>query len=272
MGDATTETSPAIPYFSSGRSYAKLTDNNFEEWSMNINADLTSKGLHWESSGVSTRSSSSTADKDRRAYAEIVLTCTQRFQRLIKDCKTGQDAMAKLEAQHKLTCKANLVPLQQALYNLKKLHNESVTAYADRAEGMHDQYLAAGGKMEDAQLALLFQSGLPDTPMFNGVTTAMTVSGKTFSLQEMVNHLLPIELKGNQADNQAFGAFTKSFGGKCHSCGKPGHKARTCQSPGDKPFCTYCRKTGHSKEDCRKRDGASKAPNYSTLALKVGSA
>ncbi|WIA14829.1 hypothetical protein OEZ85_003311, partial [Tetradesmus obliquus] len=172
--------------------------------------------------------------------------------RLIKDCKAGQDALAKLEAQHKLTCKANLVPLQQALYNLKKLHSESI---------------AAGCKMEDAQLALLFQSGLPDTPMFNGVTTAMTVSGKTFSLQEMVNHLLPIELKVNQTDNQAFGAFTKSFGGKCHFCGKPGHKARTCQSPGDKPFCTYCRKTGHSKEDCRKRDGASKAPNYSTLAM-----
>jgi hypothetical protein len=67
MGDAS-DNSVYVPYSSSNRNSIKLNDSNYVEWSINMNADLICKGVHWETTatGPSTRSSGSTAsDKDR---------------------------------------------------------------------------------------------------------------------------------------------------------------------------------------------------------------
>jgi hypothetical protein len=186
--------------------------------------------------------------------------------------------MAKLEAHHKETCKAKLVPLQRDLYHLEMLPTESVTSYADRAQDMFEQYITAGGKMSDSELTQVYQAGLPD--VYDSVISAMSISGKTFTLHEIVNHLLPIELKVNKAAecvrNPAYGSYHKPFRGTCNNCGKSGHKERNCRerNSGSKPpFCVYCKKTGHLKHECLKlqraeeQHGDSVGPNFQVLAL-----
>ena len=49
------------------------------------------------------------------------------------------------------------------------------------------------------------------------------------------------------------------FKGKCHNCGKIGHKSVNCHLRKDKPtvesksvICHYCKKPGHKKSDCFK--------------------
>ena len=60
----------------------------------------------------------------------------------------------------------------------------------------------------------------------------------------------------DEADSEQALVFGQ-FKGKCHNCGKIGHKAANCHLKKDKQevgnksvICHYCKKPGHKKSDC----------------------
>jgi hypothetical protein len=82
--------------------------------------------------------------------------------------------------------------------------------------------------------------------MFDVATLEQSMATlKIGTMREKFN-LTSERLQESEPDEPEAALFAGGFKGRCHQCGKYGHKVADCGNL----FCRYCKKDGHTIKDC----------------------
>ena len=173
----------------------------------------------------------------------------------LRDCKTAKEVWDKVQEMHKLKQpQLRDQALQQLLefrYNVGEDANKHVDTFTD----LFFKAKAAGEKIDDGRRCELFINSLPIE--FDSVQTRFETSAKdnqTFTHLKTLfnNQVQKLERTRGNLGNDAFFTGRKHF--------NPGHKGNGANKDSGRQAksksedeCYYCRKKGHHKAECRKR-------------------
>jgi hypothetical protein len=100
--------------------------------------------------------------------------------------------------------------------------------------------------MEDEDFYAHVLNNLPKEYMFDVATLEQNMATlKIRTMREKFN-LTYQRLQESEPDEPEAALFAGGFKGRCHQCGKYGHKVADCGNL----FCRYCKKDGHVIKDC----------------------
>ena len=95
---------------------------------------------------------------------------------------------------------------------------------------------------------------------YSEVVTAIATSKTKHSLSDVkqsvrAHFIRVVKDVGNAEGKKEVALFAGGFKGKCHNCGKLGHKSSQCRQKRSKfnGNCNYCGKKGHKEQECYKK-------------------
>ena len=161
--------------------------------------------------------------------------------------------------------------LKEKITNFKHKNRQDPEVYISKLEDLILQYNQAGGSWTEDEILEHICVHMP--PVYEVVLTplekrigAATNKLTLKELREELNLKFMKLNKGKAGDSEGsgdgeVGLFAGGFRGKCHKCGKIGHKSAECRSKNSgndnksqtgKDECRYCHEKGHWIKDCPK--------------------
>ena len=221
----------------------------------------------WDASGDDTTDEvrNQIQEQNAEVFAELVQVLDDNSLALImRDAEDdGRKAMKILRDHYLPKGKPRIIGLYTELSSMSKKEHESVTEYVIRAETAAAQLRSAGETITDGLLVAMTLKGLPKE--FHSFVTVITQDENDVTFCEFKARLRNYEDTVNQqrsapsstpssAVMNVKNANNKKFAGSCFKCGKQGHRANDCYSKtGQQKWCSFCKNTTHSTDECRKR-------------------
>jgi hypothetical protein len=200
-------------------------------------------------------------DLNELAYEDLILSIDGKEDsgqvtfNIVKGCRTSEyeDRNARLVwtrlkakyASQSAPSRMKLVQefAQSRLANVNNDPNIWLTQFEDlctRIDSMSKR------PMEDEDFYAHMLNNLPKEYMFGVATLEQNVATlKIGTMREKFN-LTYQRLHEAEPDEPEAALFAGGFKGRCHQCGKYGHKVADCENL----FCRYCKKDGHVIKDC----------------------
>ncbi|GLI61654.1 hypothetical protein VaNZ11_004078 [Volvox africanus] len=188
-----------------------------------------------------------------------------------------------LEKRYKDMMIARKPVLWKQLSSVKMKPGESLRSYMKRIKDLVAELKECGDTVSDSNAITHALTGL--TSSYKQFTNSFFAIAMPKDLEELEGKLLLVEQqveaeateattvslyagqerfnnrnnKGKRDDGGNSNNNDSGFRGRCYNCGQRGHRSADCKKPKeDKPFCTYCKKTGHTLAQCwsapRKRE------------------
>ena len=183
----------------SGISVERLDWNNYPAWAANMKFFLTTKKC-WHMV-IHTEPAANAEDRkaDELALSYIGLCVKPVHQPTILRCTTSNQAWTTLQETFAAKTFARKLQLRRDLNSLKMATNETITAFTSRAKALQDQLTAAGHRVDDIDVACQVLAGLPSS--FDTVVTVIeTTTASTFTVDEILPHLLQAEQRRSKTD------------------------------------------------------------------------
>ena len=177
----------------------RLDWDNYPAWAANMQFFLITKKC-WHALSLTEPLSPEDSKADQLALSYIGLTVKPHLQPTILRCTTAKEAWTTLRDTFAAKSFARKLQLRRELTSLKMSHNETITAFTNRAKALQDQLAAAGHTVDDTDVACQVLAGLP--PDFNTVVTVIettTASTGTFTVDDILPHLLQAERRRAKA-------------------------------------------------------------------------
>ena len=210
-------------------SIEKLDSDNYGIWKIKMKALLLSKEL-W---GV-IEGDDEDKKKSNQVMGLLLLHVSDYHLGLADEVATAKGLWDKLESTFKAKYNARRLLLRQQLNTLRKEATESIPQYVARAKSIASELEAVGHKPEASELSLPVLSGLPKE--YNVLVTIVSVAKEAPSLDDLLPMLLNTEQQVSQEEDPT---AVPIYGAKA----------------GER-LCFYCKKPGHIKVNCAKRNAA----------------
>ena len=205
-----------------GTNFEKLTSENFPIWKHRMKALLVTKGI----GGAITDKDNQHSDQ---ALALMCLCVSNEYVDLMANADSAQHAWRMLEEIHAGQTAARRLTLRKELTGLIKRPEESMMSFIMRAKQICTSLRAIDGSVTDIHLIDAILSGLPQE--YANKVEMLTTLSETDMLK-IQNHLLQAE--------SALSVRDKSMG----------QVAFATQNRRPKLSCTYCGRSGHTREKC----------------------
>ena len=257
-------------------------------------------------------------ENNSSAYDELLLSITGKTKagkvafRLVKTSKNedypdGNAAMAwqRLEEKYASKTTASLIGLTGKFYKSRlKNKKDDPDDWITDLEDIRARIATLGGKISDNDMIIKILNGLPKAytmvvtlleKRLNHKKNPLTLEDVRSDLNNHYSKMYP----DSDDDSDYFGGgddsdsddsddddekekamFSTQFKGKCHNCGKIGHKSPDCpdkkkksKNQGGYKFrgkCRFCGKLGHKWADCRARlasEGATSATERAEVVM-----
>ncbi|GLI62819.1 hypothetical protein VaNZ11_005569 [Volvox africanus] len=190
-----------------------------------------------------------------------------------------------LEKRYKDLIIARKPVLWKQLSSVKMKPGESLRSYMKRIKDLVAELKECGDTVSDSNAITHALTGL--TSSYKQFTNSFFAIAMSKDLEELEGKLLLVEqqveaeateattvslhagqerfnnrnskAKRDDGGNNNINNNDSGFRGRCYNCGQRGHRSADCKKQKeDKPFCTHCKKTGHTLAQCwsapRKRE------------------
>ena len=205
-----------------GLNFEKLTADNYPIWRHRMKALLVTKGI--EKAVIEKEHESS-----EQALALMCLCVTNDYVDMIAQSENAHSAWAALEEIHAGQTAARRLSLRKELTNLSKSPTESMIGYIMRAKHICSSLKTIDGSVTNTQLIDAILAGLPNE-YSNKVDMLATI--EETDMLKIQNQLL-------QAESMVSAKETSK-----------GQVAFVAQTRKPKLNCSYCGRTGHTRERC----------------------
>ena len=257
-------------------SQSTITDTGSSSSTVTSSTPPTQEQLRWDG-------------KDAQAHALIALSVKRHIVPHIRSCSTSKQAWDTLASLYAVRNEARVAYLRKQLEDVYMAENESVDVYVTRIKDLKEQLANIDEIISNTSLVSTLLKGLPESFQSFATTIRLVAKGNTdmYAFDEVVSLLLQEEqsrvnrsglIEGTQAlaiSQKGKGKHGSAFGS---SKPKPQPPSFTYSSnDGDlqkKKKCKYCRKVGHTIEECRKlvKRNEKKKESGMTISENVSSA
>jgi gag-polypeptide of LTR copia-type/Zinc knuckle len=223
-------------------SFAKLDVDNYAAWAGKMKCVFLVQRLWTTVSGQGDVD----AALDERALGFIGLNVEDHHMALIATCDSAKQAWDALKGIYQAASYARRLQLKMELNSLRLDGGETIAKYAARAAAMRDQLQAAGSSVPEDELVLSMLVGLQED--FKVVVTIIRSSDKPLTIMDVLPKLLQEDQllrRMDKHEDTAAAFYSKAFKNK-----RQPPKVGGSVQPQE---CWYCGKTGHFKQDCKKR-------------------
>ncbi len=270
---------------------------NYERWEVKLLAYLSIRKL--KKTVLTTGTGAADAAKNEEVYSEIVQLLDDRSLSLImREAKDdGRKALKILREHYASKSKPRVIALYSRLWSLSKEPGETLTDYVIRSEAAANALKDAGEDFKDLMLISVVMKGLPnmfepfivnmhargDDMTFADFKVALRIFEENKKIHSSTSSSSKIMYSGGGFHNKSNG-YNSNNGGKkitCFKCGKEGHKANRCQQQqqqqpqnnknnqqrgqGGKLWCSVCKMSNHSTQNCGKRKDKVNAATDETI-------
>ena len=222
----------------------KLDTDNYGVWRQRMKALLLSKQL-WD---VIDGDDEEDKKKSNQVMGLILLHVSDFHLGLADEVATAKGLWEKLEKTFKAKYNARRLLLRQQLNTLRKEPTETIPQYVARAKSIASELKAVGHEPEASEVTLPILQGLPKE--YSILVTIISVAKEPPSIDDLLPMLLTTEQQVSQESEPAVPVYSAKyngrnanrrqaqqqpgnqvkFSGKCHYCGKLGHKAKECNT------------------------------------------
>lgn len=241
----------------------KLTGaENYAPWLTDIELVLTTKKVHYVTVKGAIPPTEAAAkrkwDEDDQMARALILCFVSSDMRadLYNDsnCKTARTLLDRLESEFQGNTYAHRLTLQLEFFSLKKEPSETIINYFGRAKLLLTKLKAAGAKLDDNDLACSLMNGLPDVYDNTIEPFKQRATSQTIDISELKALLIRREQEILMKDSSSDGvAMFSKYNRQRSDNNRPGQHAVNVQeqaSQSDRPFCTNCKKKGHTRAEC----------------------
>ena len=224
-------------------------------------------------------------DLNEEAYEDLILSINGDSEsgrvafQIVRGSKTSaikdgdaREAWTRLEKKYeKKTAPSRLILKKQFVNSKLKSWKNDPDVWLTQLEDLQLQIINAGGNLSDEDVMEQVINNLPRSYDIVTIPMAKRIGARSnpLTINELRDELnLRFEnLGGNRSNDDGnsdeTALFAGGFKGKCHNCGKHGHKSRDCpdknknnnnnnSSGGFNGTCNYCKEKGHKIADCPK--------------------
>src|SRR3954466_7974382 len=229
---------------------------NFLLWKMRVMSLLMKEGTHRALQGISKKPSDMDKDDwedmDYKARATIVLCLSDEVLYNVMNEESAAGLWSRLESLYMSKSLSNKLYTKKQLYYLRMKEGTPILQHLNLFNKIVSDLLALEVKLEEGDKALLLLGSLP--PSYDHLVTTIMYGKETLELEDVRVVLINNEImKKTDTTEEASGLVTKKGRGRSRSRGPKGDKESS-----NLGNCYYCKKPGHFKRDCLKREEALK--------------
>ena len=247
--------------------------------------------------------------KNIEAYGDLVLSMNTSTAggrvafNIIKSSKTDEYpkgnaavAMAHLKRKYEPTTAPAMLKMSQTYQNATLKKGKDPDNFITYMEDLRTRLEPMGWKVDDTQFLVKILNSLPDdyeyqmNDMEKRIGNGLTIEDVREELNLRFERLCDKEKKSKKHGNGNGGEtalFAGGFKGRCHNCGKYGHKASDCKdksSSGDEGNsngnnthgsgftgrCYKCKEKGHKASECPKKKNNEEMAEVALMAVDFG--
>ena len=225
------------------------------------------------------------------AYEDLILSINGETEvgrvvfQLVRGAKTkkladgdAKEAWDRLRGKYEARTAPSRLLLKSKIQGLRLKYKQDPEIYISELEDLVLQYNQAGGSWKDDEILEHICGNLPSVyeVVIHPLEKKIGAKSDPLTLKELREELKLKYQKlnggkygGTSGDNEGeIGLFAGGFKGKCHNCGKHGHKFKNCKEVKDNQSgnksdgnntnnkkngdveCYYCHEKGHYKTEC----------------------
>ena len=205
----------------------------------------------------------------------LILNLDQQCLLLVRDCSEsadGRTAWERICHHFESNTSISKSGLLTKLFNMKQFKSERPHVFALRVQEVAQQLEFVHGEKQPLcnLIVQVLKNLAPEYKTISSILTrqldSLTFEATVQALRDEYEALHAGESGHRSADQAHMAEQVKKFNGKCHNCGKQGHKAADCRSKkrdktnsnsgssqrnGSGFACSYHKTNSHSDADCR---------------------
>lgn len=215
----------------------KLNGENYFNWKLKVEMLLREKGV-WMAVGDKAKAEreANWETMDEKARATIILLVEDDQLQHVRDARTAFDAWHSLKEFYQKDSAGNRVFLMRSIMQQKASESDNIEQHVSKMKDLFQRLLALGEEIKpDFFMAATLMGSLPDS--YDNLITALEARKEE-------------ELKPSYVQSKIIDEYKRrSARGECSS--DPERMLKV--SNYSKKYCNYCRKRGHTVDECFKK-------------------
>ena len=223
---------------------------NFQMWKFRVRMILGVRGLWKIVNGDETKPDETThpteseewLSKDREALAQITLTLKDEPLSGVLYMMTSAEAWRKLSERYEGKGKQSIAYLISELFRSTLSDDESMETQLNSMRQKANVLKTLGQPLEDSLVAIAMVISLP--PTYSTLRTILMAADDKLTTDAVINQVLIEEKLRNMSSTHS--ALAAKMAGQSKQKGK----GKVSKEEKGKKSCTYCSKSGHTKDEC----------------------